>query len=285
MQERISGKTGNPETPDISRLCIHTITTKPWPIERAVEAYAAAGVGGISVWREATKGRDLPTLRRRIADAGLTGVSYVRGGFFADAESEKRKAALSENRRAIAEAAELGLPLLVIVPGSDPRQSLTESRKQIADALATLAPFAADSGVVLGIEPLHPMYADTRSAINSLATAMDMVEELSSPAVTVVIDVYHLWWEPDLPGQITRAAAADALAAFHVCDWKVPTEHMLTDRGLMGEGCIPIADIRDNVEAAGFDGFIEVEVFSQRYWEMDQRDFLQMIIEAYRTGV
>ena len=267
------------------RLCLHTVTTKPWEIETAIEKYAQAGVKGISIWRDAVEGRDLKNVRKRIADAGLTGVSYVRGGFFPSIEKEQREAALEENRTLIREAAALGLPLIVLVCGADPGQSLESSRAQITDALGILAPEAADAGVVLGIEPLHPMYADTRSAVNTLGQANRIAEAVGHPAVQVVVDVYHLWWDDNLASDIARAGRTSRLAAFHVCDWKVPTEDFLLDRGLMGEGCIPIPEIRTQVEAAGFDGFIEVEIFSKRYWDMDQHQFLQMVVTAYRSAV
>lgn len=270
---------------ETERLCLHTVTTKPWDIETAIESYARAGVKGISIWRDAVEGRELRSLRRRVADAGLTGVSYVRGGFFASAEPAKRHAALEENRAMIQEASLLGLPLIVLVCGADPDQSLELSRRQITDALGILAPEAEEAGVALGIEPLHPMYADTRSAVNTLGQANDIAEAVGHPAVQVVVDVYHLWWDPFLSAEIARAGASGRLSAFHVCDWKVPTEDFLLDRGLMGEGCIPIPQIRQQVEEAGFGGFIEVEIFSSRYWAMDQNEYLQMIVEAYRSAV
>ncbi|MFP4536235.1 MAG: sugar phosphate isomerase/epimerase family protein, partial [Spirochaetaceae bacterium] len=216
------------------RLCLHTVTTKPWKIETAIEEYARAGVKGISIWREAVEGRERAAVRRRLADAGLTGVSYVRGGFFPSADPAKRQSALEDNRAIIREAAELGLPLIVLVCGADPNQSLELSRRQITDALGILAPEAEEAGVLLGIEPLHPMYADTRSAVNTLAQANDIAEAVGHPAVQVVVDVYHLWWDPLLGAEIARSGASGRLAAFHVCDWKVPTEELLLDRGLMG---------------------------------------------------
>ena len=270
---------------DTERLCLHTVTTKPWRIETAIEEYARAGAKGISIWQDAVEGRDRAAVRRQVADAGLSGVSYVRGGFFASLDPAKRQASLEDNRAMIQEASELGLPLIVLVCGADPGQSLELSRRQITDALGILAPEAEEAGVVLGIEPLHPMYADTRSAVNTLGQANDIAEAVGHPAVQVVVDVYHLWWDPFLPAEIARSGASGRLAAFHVCDWKVPTEDFLLDRGLMGEGCIPIPQIREQVEEAGFNGFIEVEIFSKRYWEMDQNEFLRKVVEAYKSAV
>jgi sugar phosphate isomerase/epimerase len=270
---------------DLSRLCLHTITTKPWSIETAAEKYARAGVSGISVWREALADRSVKTAGRMLRDAGLTIVSYVRGGFFAARTAKNRQTAIEDNLQMIDEAAELGAPLLVLVCGSVPGQALADSRRQIKDGIAAILPHAAACGIKLGIEPLHPMYADSRSAINTLKQANDLVAELKSEAVGVVYDIYHLWWDPDLETETARCGRGDNLLAFHVCDWKTPTDDLLLDRGLMGEGCIDIGQIRSRVESAGFEGFIEVEIFSKTYWAMDQDKFLAMIIEAYLKHV
>ena len=269
------------EHKDLSRLCIHTITTKPWKIEEAAKHYAAAGVKGITVWRDALEGRNIRQTGKMLNELGLSVVSLCRGGFFAHKDPGKRKLAIDDNRKAIEEAGSLGTSMLVLVCGADPAQSLEESRKQIHDAIATLIPDAAAAGIKLTIEPLHPMYADTRSAINTLTQANDMAETLNSPWVGVAVDVYHLWWDPFLEGEIKRCGQNGHLAAFHICDWKVPTTDMLLDRGLMGEGCIPIKKIRSWVESAGFDRFNEVEIFSTSYWQEDQAEFLKKIISAY----
>jgi sugar phosphate isomerase/epimerase len=271
--------------PDLSKLCIHTITTKPWPIEVAAKQFATAGVKGITVWRDALHGRNIRQTGQLLRDHDLTIVSLCRGGFFPNVVATKRALALDDNRRALEEAAELGTKLIVLVCGADPMQSLEDSRKQIRDGIESLLPQAEANGVQLAIEPLHPMYADTRSAINTLAQANDMVEELNSPWVGVAVDVYHLWWDPALETEIKRCANNNALLAFHICDWKSPTLDLLNDRGLMGEGCIPIKKIRSWVEAAGFSGFNEVEIFSTEYWKMDQSVFLNKIITSYKQFV
>lgn len=270
------------EITDLSRLCIHTITTKPWSIEEAAKHYAAAGVSGITVWRNALEGRNIRQTGNLLRENNLSIVSLCRGGFFADKDPVKRKQALDDNRRAIAEAAELGTSLIVLVCGADPSQPLEESRKQIQDGIAALIPETAAAGVKLAIEPLHPMYADTRSAVNTLAQANDMAEALNTPWVGVAVDVYHLWWDPHLETEIKRCGQNSHLFAFHICDWNTPTTDMLNDRGLMGEGCIPVKQIRSWVEAAGFTGYNEVEIFSNRFWKEDQSVFLKRIIKAYR---
>jgi sugar phosphate isomerase/epimerase len=266
---------------DLSRLCIHTITTKPWPIETAARAFSAAGVGGITVWRDALTGRDIAGTADMLRELNLQVVSLCRGGFFPAIDKTKRQAAIDENRKAIDEAHLLGAPLLVLVCGADPGQSLPESRKQIQEGIAHCIEHAKQAGVRLAIEPLHPMYAGDRSAINTLAQANDMAEALHSPWVGVAVDVYHLWWDENLESEIKRCGQKGNLAAFHICDWKTPTLDLLNDRGLMGEGCIDIQKIRGWVEEAGFDGFNEVEIFSSIYWQQDQEAFLQQIIKAY----
>ncbi|MEP7231168.1 MAG: sugar phosphate isomerase/epimerase family protein [Ginsengibacter sp.] len=267
---------------DISKLCIHTITTKPWKIEEAAKNFSAAGVKAITVWRDTLEGRNIKQTGVMLRDHDLTIVSLCRGGFFPSKDLNKRKQAIEDNLKAIEEAAALGTDMIVLVCGADPSQSLEESRKQIRDGIAEIIPEAKAAGVKLAIEPLHPMYADTRSAINTLAQANDMAEELNSPWVGVAADVYHLWWDSLLENEIRRCGKNENLFAFHICDWKVPTTDFLLDRGLMGEGCIPIKKIRSWVEAAGFNGFNEVEIFSTSYWKEDQAEFLKKIITAYK---
>jgi sugar phosphate isomerase/epimerase len=267
--------------PDSSKLCVHTITTKPLPLETAIDAYRQIGINGITVWRQALEGRDPARTGHRIREAGLEIVSLCRGGFFPGPDQAARQAAIDDNLRAIDEAAELGAPLIVLVCGAVPGQPLVDSRQQIGDGIAAVLPHAAACGVKLGIEPLHPMYADSRSAINTMQQANDMCADLDSPYVGVVVDVYHLWWDPALETELQRCGQAGRIFAFHVCDWKTPTIDMLNDRGLMGEGCIPLAQVRSWVEAAGFDGFNEVEIFSDHHWARDQQTFLTEIKEAY----
>lgn len=266
---------------DLNRLCIHTITTKPWSIEEAAEKYATAGIKGISVWRQYLEGRNIYKTGELLRNHGLEIISLVRGGFFCSTEASKREEAISENKKAIDEAAALGAPMVVLVCGADPQQSLDISRNQIQEAIEKLLPYAEENQVKLAIEPLHPMYADTRSAVNTLGQANDMAESINSEYCGVAVDVYHLWWDPDLENQIMRCGKGGNLLAFHICDWLSPTVDFLNDRGLMGEGCIPIKKIRGWVEKAGFNGFNEVEIFSDRLWAEDQNKFLSKIIDAY----
>jgi len=275
---------GAKQLTDLSQLCIHTITTKPWSIEEAAKNYSAEGVKGITVWRDALIDRNIKQTGQLLRDHGLDIVSLCRGGFFANKEKEKRKLAIEDNLKAIEEASELGTQLIVLVCGADPIQSLEDSRKQIQEGIQTILPQAKAAGIKLAIEPLHPMYADTRSAINTLAQANDMAEQINSPYVGVAVDVYHLWWDPSLEQEIKRCGDNDHLLAFHICDWNSPTVDILLDRGLMGDGCIPVNKIRSWVEATGFTGFYEVEIFSNKYWQQDQSHFLKKIIKAYKEN-
>ncbi len=264
---------------DLGRCCIHTMTTKPWGLAEAARAYAAAGIGGITVWREHLEGAPLAASAGLLRDSGLRVVSLCRGGFFPGTTRAARTAALDDNRTAIDEAAAIGAPLVVLVCGAVPGMPLAEARKQITEGIAAVADHAAQAGVRLGIEPLHPMYADARSAVNTLGQANGMAEALGSPAVGVTVDVYHVWWDPDLEAEIRRAG--EKLLSFHVCDWRTPTRDLLNDRGLMGEGCIPLRQIRGWVEQTGFDGPVEVEIFSDAYWGMDQAAYLERVVDAW----
>ena len=267
--------------PTYPNLCIHTITTKPWDFPTAVRKYAEAGVKGISIWRDAIAGMDPEVVQSLLKQYDLKLVAYVRGGFFPSVDEEKREQAIEDNLEMIREAAAIGAPQIVLVCGADPHQSLEISRAQIRLGIEAILPLAEQLQVQLAIEPLHPMYAGARSAINTLKQANDMAEAINSPWVGVAIDVYHLWWEQDLEFEIERCGVNNNLLAYHICDWKVPTEDMLNDRGLMGEGCIPIKQITEWVKKAGFDGFQEVEIFSHKYWAMDQDEWLKKIVKAY----
>ncbi|HWB07400.1 MAG TPA: sugar phosphate isomerase/epimerase family protein [Verrucomicrobiales bacterium] len=264
-------------------LSIHAITNKPWPVERCVSEYAKAGIGGITLWRYNFEGRSPSSVGQMIRDAGLVCTGLARGGFFPASTAEKRAAAIDDNKRAIDEAAASGAPVLVLVCGAVPGQSLEASRGQVTEGIAACLDHARAAGVKLAIEPLHPMYADDRSAIVTTAQANDVCDALGSPPeVGIALDVYHTWWDAALESEIARAGKAGRLFSFHVCDWKTPTTDWLNDRGLMGEGCIDIRRIKSWVHAAGFSGFDEVEIFSTRWWAADQNDYLTKITAAWK---
>lgn len=274
---------------DLSNLALHTQTTRPWSLAECCAAYAEHGIGGISVWRHLIDpeagGVDPAEGARMIRDHGLRVPALVRGGFFVAGDAAGRAQSIDDNRRAIEEARTLGAPHIVLVVGAVPEISLAHARYMVMDALTVLAPEAAAAGVRLGIEPLHPMYAADRSCVNTLATANEMCDELNHDAIGVVIDAYHLWWEPGLEEQIARAGAAGRILGLHFADWRVPTRNLLTDRGIMGDGALDLRGLRKTVEAAGFEGMHEVEIFSDEYWAMDPAEVVGRVIEGYRARV
>ncbi len=270
---------------DLSRLAIHTMTNKPWSLRECVDAYARAGIGGVSVWRNVLAPHGPEEAGRIIRDAGLSVPALVRGGFFPAREEGKRQEAIDENRRCVDEAAGVGADMVVLVVGAVPGMPLAEGRKQVAEGLAAVAPHAAERGVRLAVEPLHPMYAADRSCINTVGQAREVCVRVGHPSVGIAVDVYHVWWDPSLEEEIRIAGRDGRLLGFHLCDWRVGTRDVLTDRGLMGDGCIDLRTIRQWVDESGFRGLHEVEVFSETYWSMDQQAFLEKIQAAYREHV
>jgi len=268
---------------DLSKCAIHTMTLKSWDLSTACEKFSAAGIGGVGVWRQWLGGRSLSESRKILDDNGMTAVSLVRGGFFVGKTEEQRQAAIDENKRCLDEAAALGAGQVVLVCGAEPGIPLAEARTQIADGMASCIDHAESREVTLAIEPLHPMYADSKSAVNTIGQANDIIDRIGDQQVGIAVDVYHTWWDPDLEKEIRRAGKR--IVGFHVCDWLTPTKDLLNDRGLMGEGCIDIPSIRKAVEDAGFSGWNEVEIFSDRLWASDPDDYLNAITKAYREHV
>jgi sugar phosphate isomerase/epimerase len=285
---------------DLSRdhrwLSINTATVrKQGDLIAIVEACARHGIRAISPWRDQVAQVGLQRAARAIRDAGLELSGYCRGGMFT---GDKARAAESrdDNRRAVDEAAALGACCIVLVvgglpqfsrPGSAPSRDLAAARAMIEDGVAELMDHARQARMPLALEPLHPMYAADRACVNTAAHALDICERIAPDAggsLGIALDVYHTWWDPELPAQIARAGRA-RLLAFHVCDWLVPTTDLLNDRGMMGDGVIEIPKLRAAVEAQGFGGYIEVEIFSNRWWETPMDDVLSTCIQRFRTVV
>jgi sugar phosphate isomerase/epimerase len=273
------------QSPDLSRLAIHTFTNKPWNLAQCIDAYTRKGIPALSVWRNlvdpAEGGIGLAEAAKRVRDSGLSVPALVRGGFFPGADAAARQKAVDLNRQYVDEAKALGAEMVVLVVGAVPGMPLAEARRQVREGIGQVLPHAAAAGVKLAIEPLHPMYAGDKSCVNRMAEAREICEALRSPWLGIAADVYHIWWDPDLEREIQLAGHQKTLFGFHVCDWRLQTRHMLTDRGLMGDGCIDVRGIRRMVEATGFRGFVEVEVFSEQYWAMDQSAYLDLIAERY----
>ena len=271
-----------PENPSMNRLAVHTITTKPWPLAMAADRFAAAGVGGISIWVEAIAGMSNSEVSNIVQASGLKVPALVRGGFFCDPDAQERMRRIDNNRRLIELAGEISAEMLVLVVGATPGEQLDIQRGWVRDAIENLLDEASAAKVRLAIEPLHPMYSGDKSCINRLTQARMMCEAIQHPQVGVAVDVYHVWWDEALENEVKRLGELDALFAFHLCDWRVPTRDMLNDRALMGDGCIDIRGIRKLVEQNGFSGWNEVEIFSEEHWARDQQVFLNDIVDRYQ---
>jgi sugar phosphate isomerase/epimerase len=264
---------------DIARLSLNQITTQRWSVREAVDGCVRAGIPFIGLWREKVAETGLSESARIVRDAGLRVSSLCRGGWFPAATAAERQARLDDNRRAIEEAATLGTDVLVLVCGPAVDRDIGAARAYVEEAIAHLLPYAADCGVKLGIEPLHPMYAAERSVIVTLAEANRLVHRLDSSQVGVVIDVYHVWWDPEVYTQIVQAAGR--ILGFHVCDWLVPTPDLLMGRGMMGDGVIELRRLRQAVDAARYTGPIEVEIFNQAIWNTPGDETLALMVQRY----
>jgi sugar phosphate isomerase/epimerase len=276
---------------DLRWLSLNWATVREqWDLGQAIEACVRHGIPAIAPWREPLQAMGAGAAARLIRDHGLAVSGLCRAGTFPAAEAAGRQAAIDDNRRAIDEAAAIGAACLIVVAGGMPPGSrdLTLARRQARDGIAAVLPHARAAGVALAIEPLHPMYAADRCCISTLGQANDLCAEIDPDrdgGIGVAIDVYHVFWDPDLEREIARAGAAGRILAFHVCDWLVPTRDLLLDRGMMGDGVIDIPGIRAAVEGAGYAGMIEVEIFSRDWWRRDPDEVLRIIAERYRSVV
>lgn len=260
-------------------------------IGEMVETVARAGFGGICPWRRDLDAQDIPAVARRIRDAGLQVSGYCRSTYIPAPNRQRFVANVEDNLRAIDEAAILGAACFVLVVGSmpSPSKDLGDARAQVTEGIALMMEHARSAGIDLALEPLHPMYAGDRSCINTLGQALDVAHSLEPhpeerPTLGVAVDVYHVWWDPDLRAQIARAGSQGRIRAFHVCDWLVPTRDLLNDRGMMGDGVIDIRHIRELSEAAGYAGQVEVEIFSERdWWSRPPEETLTVCAERLQT--
>ena len=265
-------------------LSLNTVTVKgQWGLGQCIEGCARHGIPAISPWRDVLADMGVAQAARHIRDAGLRVSGLCRGGMFPAVDAAGRAAALDDNRRAIAEAHALGADCLVMVCGGLPPGSrdLPGARAMVRDGLGAILPDARASGVTLGLEPLHPMTCADRSVLSMLGQALDLCDELGQGA-GVAIDVYHVWWDPALAEQVRRAAGR--IAAFHVCDWLVPTTDLVFDRGMPGDGVIDIPAIRAMVEQAGYAGAVECELLSNRWWKEDPDHVLRTVKERHATA-
>ncbi|MFD5732253.1 sugar phosphate isomerase/epimerase family protein [Streptomyces sioyaensis] len=277
----------------LGRLSLNQETVRQWSLPQLADGCARAGVRGVGLWRAPVHAYGVRAAARLVRDAGLRVTSLCRGGFFTATDPGERAAALDDNRAAVDEAAALGTDTLVLVSGGLPAGSrdLAGARERIADALGELGPYAAERGVRLALEPLHPMYAADRCVVSTLAQALDLAERFPAAQVGVVVDTYHLWWDDTVGAQIARAGAAGGapsrIAAFQLADWVTPLpEGVLLGRGQLGDGSVDLRWFCERVEAAGcYRGPIEVEIFNPALWARDGAEVLAEIVDRFRTHV
>ncbi|MEC4021019.1 sugar phosphate isomerase/epimerase family protein [Streptomyces sp. H27-D2] len=272
----------------MSRLSLNQETVRQWSLPELAEGCAKAGVPGVGLWRAPVQEYGVGRAALLLRDAGLMVTSLCRGGFFTAADPAERKTALADNRLAVEEAAALGTDTLVLVSGGLPPGSkdLSGARERVADALAELGPYAAERGVRLAIEPLHPMYAADRCVVSTLNQALDLAERFPAEQVGVVVDTYHLWWDETVAAQIARAGAGGRIAAFQLADWVTPLpEGALLGRGQLGDGSVDLRWFREQLDAAGYTGPIEVEIFNPRLWARDGAEVLAEVAARYREHV
>lgn len=271
---------------DLARLSLNQMTTKSWTVEQAVAGCRRFGVPAIGLWREPVAELGLGRTVELVEEAGLRVSSLCRGGFLTAADDHTFTVALEDNRRAIDEAAALGAPCLVLVVGGLPEGSrdLPAARERVAEGLAELAPYAGDHGVRLALEPLHPMYCADRAVLSTLGQALDLAEPHPIEQVGVVVDTFHVWWDPDLPAQVARAG--NRIASYQVCDWITPLPaDVLLGRGMMGDGHIDFDAVGRVVAATGYDGDVEVEIFNAEIWDADPDDVMATMVQRWRELV
>jgi sugar phosphate isomerase/epimerase len=256
---------------------------RQWGLRDAVAAAARHGFAGVAPWREAVQKAGIAEAARVFTDSGLRVTGYCRGGLFAAAGREKLQDAIDDNRRMIDEAAAIGAEQIVVIGGGLPPGSrdLPAARALFLEGLAAVLPHARACRVPLALEPLHPMYAADRGCVTTLKEMLDIADALGNDGLGVAVDTYHVWWDPELAAQLARAGRR--IIAHHICDWLVPTKHLLTDRGMMGDGVIDFPAIRAMIEAAGYGGIQEVEIFSEDWWSRPGDAVLATAVERFRT--
>ncbi len=274
--------------PDPARLSLNAITTKSWTLAEAIDGCVRHGIPGITVWRDRLREAGVKKATESLCASGLVVTGLCRGGMFAAADAPGRKAAIEDNLRAIDEAQAIGARCLILVAGGLPAGSkdIAGAREQVRNGIAAILPHARAAGVPLAIEPLHPMQAADRACVNTLRQALDLCDALDpqrTGALGVAVDVYHVWWDPQLEAQIARAGKT-RLLAHHLCDWLVPTMDLAFDRGMMGDGVIDLPRIRGMLEGAGYAGFNEVEIFSElNWWRRDPDEVIETMKERYAS--
>jgi sugar phosphate isomerase/epimerase len=275
-------------TTDVTRFSINQMTVKQLTLPELTEACGALGIDGVGLWRQPVQAYGVDAAAKLVRDAGLTVTSLCRGGFFTATDPVERARALADNRTAIEEAAALGTDTLILVSGGLPPGSrdLPAARERIADALSVLAPYAGERGVRLAIEPLHPMFASDRCVVSTLTQALDLAERFPSDQVGVAVDTYHIWWDDTAPSAVARAGASGRIHAFQLADWITPLPSgVLHGRGQLGDGAVDLREWRERVDAAGYGGPIEVELFNEGLWGRDGVEVLRETAGRYTEHV
>lgn len=263
-------------------LSLNTKTVNSWNLQEAVDGAARAGLGAIGPWRDRVHEVGVAKAAKLVSDAGLRVSSLCRGGFLTAIDDD----GLDDNRRALDEAAELGAPELVMVMGGIPDRDLIGARARVEERLAMLVPYARERGVRIALEPLHPMYVADRAVISTLGQALAMAEPHPADAVGVVVDTFHIWWDPDLESLIATAGERGRISSYQVCDWLVPMEvDPLLSRGMMGDGVIDFDSIGTWVREAGYRGDVEVEIFNEKVWASDPAEVIETMKQRYRDLV
>lgn len=266
----------------MQRLSFNQMTADPWSLEQAVRSCSKNDVPYIGVWRHKLNG-NAAKASTLIRSEGLRVSSLCRGGWFSAPTPEERRKRVADNRLAIEEAALLGAPVLVIVSGPANGQTLDDARATVMDGLHEVLPDAEKAGVILGVEPLHPMYAAERSVVVTLKQVNDIVDALASPSAGVLVDAFHVWWDPEVMQQIERARGK--IVGFHVSDWPVPLPGILMGRAMMGDGVIELRKLREAVDATGYDGPIEVEIFNDEIWKNADDGLMEIIQRRFVENV
>jgi sugar phosphate isomerase/epimerase len=266
---------------ELGRLSLNQATIPSWSLPQAADACARSGLGWIGVWRDRLADVGIDQGARSIRDAGIRVSSLLRGGFFDAPESAARAQRMDDNRRAVEEAAALQARTLILVCGPAAGHDLEAARSYVTEAIAELGEFAAARGVTLGIEPMHPVYCGDRSVVVTLSQALAMAGPAGN--VGVVVDAYHVWWDPELSGQV--AASSGRIFGYHVCDWLVPPPDHLNGRGMMGDGVIDLRRLRRLIDSAGYDGPIEAEIFNPGVWALPGEEALDLVCRRYLEHV
>lgn len=266
-----------------ARLSLNQITTANWSVAEAADACARHGVKSIALWRHKIEEAGLPSCVRAVSDAGLHVSSVCRGGMFPAPTAAERTKNIEDNFRAVDEAAALKADSLVMVVGGCAGMQLDEARKMVKDGVAALVPYARERNVRIGLEPLHPMYAAERSVLVTIGQALDLAQAYDAKDVGVILDTFHIWWDPRVGELIAQAAGR--IYGFHVSDWLVPLPDILMGRGMMGDGAIDNRKLRLLVDEAGYNGPIEVEIFNRAVWNSDPDEVLTQVIERFEKFV